>query len=323
MKALAPVLAITTIVAGAAAVWLVQQLHAEQNRANALQTRVTELEIALARPAVTTSPVAQTITASVDSPAATQSTPINAPVAASPATEKPATVRINSSELMKDPDYRASVAGYLRQSLAQNYQDFGKEQGLSPELMGKLLDIMASNGLAISGVGVGAGDGKTTPAEVLQASQAAQRKQEDDIRALLGDAKTQQWKDYQASLPSRQQVSQLRAALESSGDTLSQRQQQLLIATMTAEQKNRSAEMTRVLQTMGRTQGDAQAMLEQEIRTTEEGNSRIMDMASSYLNAQQLDALRAQQNRNLGASRAFLRAQRQQSGAGPSAGGAL
>jgi hypothetical protein len=304
MKTLPAVLAATTLMAGGASAYLLNQLNAERLRTAALLNRVTDLEMAQARrPSAATSSMAALQT---DAPAATPATAapsIHTEIVPDPAGTKhanAASTSISSTELMKDPDYRASVATSLRQTLAKNHPDLARELDISPQQANKLLDLLTTSRMATLGTGAAANAGE----------------QDAEIRTLLGDTKLQQWKDYEESLPSRQLVDRLRTTLESSGGSLNQRQQQQLITTLAAEQKSRSAEMTRVNQTMGRTPADRLAMLEQLVRTTEQGNSRILDVSSSYLNAQQIDALRSQQNSELVMLRAVLNAERARSVSG-------
>jgi hypothetical protein len=123
--------------------------------------------------------------------------------------------------------------------------------------------------------------------------------------------KTQQWKEYQESLPARDQVDQLRVTLESAGGSLTQRQQQQLVAAMTAEKRWQTAEQRR-LRDLGSDPRTGSSPLELMVQLTEDSNRRVLDASLAFLSPQQFDALKAQQDQSLGATRAMLRAGRPQ-----------
>jgi hypothetical protein len=309
MKALTAVFGVTTIVVGIAAAILLQQLHTERLRTHALQSRVTELELAQARQHASSPPAAVLQTPAPDVAPATPPSTAAAAVTADPAaTEaaKPSAVKVDSTDLMKDPDFRASVAASLRQNIAQNFPDLAMELELSPEQARKLLDIIASS--KVSAITM-TSDGQGNTRVDTRGSEEAQARRDDEIRALLGESTLQQWRSYEQSLPVRQQVVRLRTTLESAGASLNQRQQRQLIAVMADERKQLTAEAARIAQATGGGPGGT-AVLEQMIQFTDASNRRIIDASLAYLSPQQLDALKAQQNMDLASTRALLRTQR-------------
>ncbi len=211
----------------------------------------------------------------------------------------------------------------LRASIAQNYPGLAKELGLTPEQAGKLFDLMTKNQLASLGDSLPDGTDEATVRAAASARQENARKQDAEVASLLGDAKYQQFKDYQQTLGARQQVSRLSSALESSGEPLGEQQQQQLITALAADQKRQVEEARQVARPAASGPRDQLAMMEDSLQRTEENNRRTLDAASSYLNSEQLDAFRKMQNQNLAMSRAVLRAQRaQQDGQGQSGNGA-
>jgi hypothetical protein len=319
MKSLTPVFGITTLIAGVAAGYLFQQLHTERSRTQALQNRVTELELAQTRraaesPSMVASPASATPLASTAAqPAASTS------VTATPAlTAEPAATSANTNDLMKDPDFRASIEASLRQTLAVAYPDLAKELDLSPEQARKLLDVIASS--TVSGMTMTTNSRGSTSVSA-GSREEVQARRDNEIRGLLGESKLQQWKNYEQILPAHQQVVRLRTTLESSGANLSQRQQQQLIATIADEQKRQTAEVARMTQATGGPRNGPAAM-EQMLQLTEASNQRILDASLAYLSPQQQDALKAQQNMELASTRAVLRMQRPRTeSAGPQTGG--
>lgn len=311
MKSLTPVFAATSLVAGIAAAYLLLQLRDERTRSHELQERVTALELAQARPSATVTPAAISQPATAPDATVAVSQPTSTGLGTDPTSAAPspaAPVRISSNDLIKDPDFRASMEMSLRQSIGQSYPDLARELELSPEQARKLLDLIASS--TIAGMTMITDEKGATRVNSGNREQT-QARRDDEIRALLGDTKLQQWKSYEQSLPARQQVVRLRTTLESTGGSLNQRQEQQLIASIAEEQKRQTAEAARVAQ-IGAAARSGQATLENVIQLTEEGNRRILDASLSYLSPQQQDALRAQQNMELAAMRAMLRMQRPQ-----------
>ncbi len=213
---------------------------------------------------------------------------------------------------MKDPDYREGIAISMRASIAQNYAGLARELDLTPEQLGKLFDLLTKSQVATMGRTPACNADEATVRESANARLDIDRKQEADAAALLGDTKYRQFKDYQQSLPVRMQVTQLSAALEASGMPLAEPQQKQLIAALAADQKQRTDEAMQAARTAASAPRDQATMLEDVVHTAEQNNNRMVDVASPYLNAQQLDAFRKMQNQNLGMTRAMVRAQRAQ-----------
>jgi hypothetical protein len=125
--------------------------------------------------------------------------------------------------------------------------------------------------------------------EMQRRTTAMQQANEAELAATLGN-KYPKWEEYQSSLQVRQQVSQLKNSLGTSGSTLSDAQSQQLITALAAEQKRINQE-TRNNPMSGRNQ---QEILEQQLERTVDSNRRLVDVASGYLNPQQLESYRRQ-----------------------------
>jgi hypothetical protein len=133
---------------------------------------------------------------------------------------------------------------------------------------------------------------------------------------MLGDAKYQQWKEYEGSLDARQQVTRLRQTVDTSGQPLSQQQERQLITALAAEQRRQTEQAQVLAPPAGASAArDPLAMMEENARRAEENNRRNVEVASSYLNPQQLEAYRNQQGSGQRMTSALLRAQRARAGA--------
>jgi hypothetical protein len=317
MRTYTPVLAATTLIGGIVATYLWTQLRAERDLSAQLQARVAQLEVAhstsaaqSALPLVRNSETQDSALRSAAAPASPPSTPT------ANALRSGAAPLINTQELLKDPDFRDGMAVSLRSSLAMLYPDLAKDLGLTPEQSGKLLDLLSKHRLAsVSAVPSPTSSDPAAMREFSKAVEENSRKEETEVRSLLGDAKYEQWKEYQSTLAVRQQVSQLRSALQSSGQALDEYQEKSLITALAAEQKRETEEARRSTPPVGSAPRDVAAVLEDGLQRGEANNKKMLDVASSYLTASQLEVMGKVQNQQLSMMRAMARAQRAQANA--------
>lgn len=307
-----PVLAAATLIAVVAAVYFWQQLGAARAQSAALRARVTGLEAArgATHPPL---PASQAGAAGREPPANVPQTPTGqtgAPVPATAAKDahgRPAQA-VNLQELLKDPDYREGMRAQLRAALPQNFPDLARELGLTPEEAAAFFDLLAKQQISTTADVISTGAAEhpdaATMRELQRVAAERQRAQQAEVVALLGDAKAQQWQSYQDSLPARQRVNRLQAALASGGDALSDAQARPLIAAITAGQKQLNEE-ARV--TAARTAGDP-ADPEEMIRRQDQANRRLLDVAASYLTSPQLQRFGTLLDQETGMQRALLRA---------------
>jgi hypothetical protein len=309
-----PALAATTVIAGIMSVYFWQQLRAERERTGILQQRVTQLELAQARPVQAAAPplAMQQAGKPAEDPAA-----VAAGAGPEAAPRSRAAARESIRALLQDPEFRDGMAAPLRAALAQAYPDLAKELNLTPEQANKLLDVISKYQLSSLGNVIGGGAADAAGRQNLQAAvQENERKRDAAISAMLGDAKFQQWKEYESSLGARQQVTRLRQTVDTSGQPLSQQQERQLITALAAEQR-RQTEQARLLASPGGASAarDPMAMMEENARRNEENTRRNIEVASVYLNPQQLEAYRNQQSSGQRMANALLRAQRARAGA--------
>jgi hypothetical protein len=315
MPRVTPVLAATTVIAGIMSVYFWQQLRVERERTGILQQRVSQLELAQARPVQAAAPplAMQLVGKPTEEPAT---------VAAGAGPEasvrgRAAAVREGIRGLLQDPEFRDGMTAGLRTALAQAYPDLAKELNLTPEQANRLLDLISKYRLSSLGNVLGGGAADAAGRQNLQAAvQENERKRDAEISAMLGDAKYQQWKEYEGSLDARQQVTRLRQTVDTSGQPLSQQQERQLITALAAEQRRQTEQAQVLAQPAGASAArDPLAMMEENARRAEENNRRNVEVASSYLNPQQLEAYRNQQSSGQRMTSALLRAQRARAGA--------
>jgi hypothetical protein len=176
--------------------------------------------------------------------------------------------------------------------------------GLSPEEVEKMWDLLAANQLNAMGA-VPIMNGRVDTDAIRESSLSrieAQRTLNESVASLLGPDRMDRWKEYQETLPSRQQTVQLGRILQSSGQALSDQQAAALADTIIAEQMGLRDGLARG---GGGSMDPGQAQ-EERFRLQAESNRRIVEGASSYLNTNQVAALRAALDERLGRSRSAI-----------------
>jgi hypothetical protein len=326
MPRLTPLFVATTSVAVIVSAYLWQQLRTARESNDQMQDRITQLEIAQQRasrdePArATTAMALPPVTAAVCPPAPAAMPP--APAAKTAPASAARSLAVSIRELLKDPDYREAQRAQMRMTMPQRYPDLAKELGLSPAETDALFDLLARQQVDQMAVTFTTDDSEAVRQETMRAANELARNQQNELESQLGPARYQQFKDYQQTLGARQQVSQLRTTLSTAGYPLSDDQAAPLLATLTAEQKRRTEELrARASPTLGDPRGQLDFQ-EQNLKTQEQSNQRVLDAAQSYLTADQLAALKGSLTQQLSLQRAFLKAQRAQleSGSGGSGG---
>jgi hypothetical protein len=154
-----------------------------------------------------------------------------------------------------------------------------------------------------SPVPFGPGTDEAATREWQKQQQRLQTEKEAQIAALLGDAKLQQWKNYQSTMPARMQIRELRSTLEGAGLPLQQDQAERLITAITVEQQRAMSEKqtvfngigpamvgpTGIVVQAGSAPADRTALFDQQIEQTKQQQQRLHNAASPHLTSQQLE----------------------------------
>jgi hypothetical protein len=211
-------------------------------------------------------------------------------------------------------DQRRGDSAFIRPGLStsrgmrQSYPGLVEALGLSEEEAERFWQLLSENQLAgASGIPMinGKVDADAIRANAQNRSEA-QRQLNASIAAMLGPARLQQWKDYQETLPGRQQSAQVGSTLQSAGLPLSSQQMGALTDTMIAENKRLLNEMAPRVGTTGVAASDPAAMQEERLRSQAESNRRIVESASTYLTPPQAAALRTALEQRLARSQGSM-----------------
>lgn len=303
-------LGITTLAFGATSAYLWQEVRTESERREVAQARVLELERrlqSLERPVPELiAPVAQ-LSANVDAPAKAALPPVPRTVAtakAAPAETEPAigiapagAMPPRLLSMLQDPESRALWRAQQKMSMTQMYSDLGATLNLQADELDKLLDLLAEHQVQSMQDMRSFAQAAGTPDANSQTDWGrrmteGQRKRDADIAALLGDAKYQEWKDYQGSMGARMQVRQLRSVLESSPEPLRADQLQPLVTAIADEQRRQASDMRNEVPGAhdqgAASESERMASFERSLERTAQYNQRVRDAAAQYLSSQQL-----------------------------------
>lgn len=292
------------------------QLHAERLRTADLGQQLAQLQTAQvtsARPGVGSGDPAQARSEHSDSGARVTAT--DAPGVTS---TKEAHVGGKRSaaylqELMKDPDYREVMIASNRAALLQFHPDLARELDLSQEQADRMLDIMARQEFESLSQAQPAGSEDDATRRSQELWQARQRRQDEEIRALIGEAKYADWKEYEDQLGVRMEVGQLALRLESTGQPLTEAQERQLVKVIYAERKRlwdefpSSPPLSRAASVQERL-----AESERHLQFVEEKNRRVLEAAPAHLSQAQLGSLRKIYDQEVKIIRAEQRALRTQ-----------
>lgn len=303
------VLAGATAVFASASAYLWQQERTLREQNAALTARVQELERTPGKPSPFTaplpepaaaSPVDDTRTASPE-PAANRALAIGrveTPTAAATVNAPVMFSTFRNDRLLNDPEYRAAMRSQQRMMLTNRYADLGEALGLQPAEVNGLIELLVDQQVARMNerppFQPNIAPDPAAMGEWSRRMQQLQLDQDRQVADLLGEAKLQEFKDYQRTEGARVQVNQLRQLLAGSGEPLTAEQSQPLVKALAAEQDRSQQDMQTVFHSAGngRLSTEEQARrVETNLEQTLQAHRRLHDAASQYLTSTQLDQL--------------------------------
>jgi hypothetical protein len=277
----------------AATLW--RELHVERERVAVLRTQVAQA-VANARHARAARDAGA---APATAPASTipQQKPAVAPEPVPqvrPIGNQPAAL-ISEEELLKDPEYRKARAAMLRATMDRSFTGLAEEVGLSKEEVERLLDLISQQQLAMTTqlrpIALDVQQDRAAMEQAMRERQALQRQQDEEIRAMLGNARYDKWREYQTTRGPRMTAGNHAEQLAQAGVPLSNAQLKSLTDVMIAEQKTMQQDMRAL--TANSAPGNVQAAQEALRNRQADSNRRILEAAAPHLSAEQLAALRA------------------------------
>ena len=324
------VLGAATLVFGSASAYLYNDLRETRSESAALQTRVDQLEnatLASARHIVRNpetprvnpfGPPTQVATESADArPARKLARPAPPPPAGQVASvaalgTAPGAAFFRSGwdlgKLMENPEYRDAMKRQRKLMMSRMYPDVRAALQLDDQQADQLFDVLTDQQMQSMSLRPPSASANTAPdpaamREWQAQHESVQRETDAALVTLLGDAGVQQWKNYQATLPARAQVRELRSSLEGAGLTLQQDQAERLVAALAAEQQRSAAQMQPFVganSLMNMRSGqvrsiDRVAMSEQMLERQKQQQQSLRAAVAPILTSQQLRQLERQQ----------------------------
>jgi hypothetical protein len=208
----------------------------------------------------------------------------------------------SARQLFATPEGQEFQRTIVRQMLAQQHPDLQSALGLTPEQAKALFELLVKQQTANSLESMQLLDQASDPAaqqELFRRMDAVERANAREIEALLGP-KYEQWQQYQRAASDRQreqmqqqQSQQLRAAVSSARNPLSDAQFESLFTALKAEERRIDVE------------SGGQSM-QQQLDGVAARNKRLTTVAADYLNAEQLAQYQAFLERQAATMRAMM-----------------
>jgi hypothetical protein len=217
-------------------------------------------------------------------------------------------------DLMQDPEYRKARLTQVKMTLKRSYTDVAEELGLSEKETEQLFDLLAEQqmgpNLSLS-MGADGQPDRQAMEEMARQRQAAQRKNEEALAALIGPARQPKWQEYQLSLSARSRASQMSGMLASSGYPLTEAQVRPLTTALIAEEKYVRDQQPPSRRSMPTNPESFLRSQEESINQQEESNRRYLETAAPYMSSRQLSLVKEVLEQQIAISRASARMQRE------------
>jgi hypothetical protein len=272
---------------GASTIYLAVQLEAERDRADEvlaqtreLNQRIAELEKARAELEARHRAVAA-VPGSVPAPAGSPAAPGVPPQSPTPAVEP------SPGERGSWPERSEASQRMMRSQMRANFKrlhaDIGDQLGLSKEDANKLIDLLVDQRTAAVEIGRKQRAANTTSEQRAAEFAANQKRNLEQVSALIGADKMELYKDYQETMPARQEVDVLSRQLEGNDAGLSPDQRDRMVTALAEERK-------RVPQPKWNESVSREDFNKEMTAWQEEYNERAATRARSILNSDQQEA---------------------------------
>lgn len=238
MKASALGLAIATIAFGASTIYLSMQLTEERAQADkvaetmaALNARIAELEKTREQRFAASGSFGDGALAQGGMPIG----PPPPPPAENGETKPAAETLTFGTPPPRSEAFEKMMRTNMRANNKRMYADIGEKLGLNKEDTNKLINLLTDQQL--DNFGRMREMNTADPAERKRLTDEARREDQAEIENLLGASKAAALRDYQETIPARQELEQLSRQLEGSDATLSDEQHKRMLAALVDERK--------------------------------------------------------------------------------------
>src|ERR1017187_4202258 len=199
------------------------------------------------------------------------------------------------SKMMQDPDTRKFIHDQQRLMMDQMYAPLVKQMGMTPDEATKFKDLLADNTMkgAEAATSMFGGGASTNHTEAIAAMSASQKTLDEQLKAMLGDDRYAQYKDYQETVGERTLLNQFK--LQAGSDyNLNDQQTEAMLTFMKEEQKSVAAPTGLPLGETDKDPAKLQALfsgdkVDQLIAAQDTVGQRVYERARTILSPDQLD----------------------------------
>lgn len=297
------------IVLGIASAVLWRELHAERQLTAGLRE-----ELLAARTAPAARP--QPAVAVNESPAMPASVPPTTQPAKTAAQAATAVLMTESAKrqktLLEDSEFRRARIAELRGNIQLRFPDLARDLGLSSQEADALLTQLAGYQLRQEAaqadvLAAGSSPGGITAAEFTRAQQELEQQHEAAMAALIGPERAAAYQEYEQTAASRRRVTNLGSMLTQAGRPLTSEQSKSLSALLIAEQRRQENEARTAAPVTS-----AQAFQQEQAERAIESDRRALAAAAAFLDARQIELVRARFEQVAGRTRAAASVQQRE-----------
>jgi len=199
------------------------------------------------------------------------------------------------SKMMQDPDTRKFIHDQQRMMMDQMYAPLVKQMGMTPDEATKFKDLLADNTMkgAEAATSLMGGGASTNRTEAMASLTAGQKTLDEQLKAMLGDDRYAQYKDYQETVGERTLLNQFK--LQAGSDyNLNDQQTEAMLTFMKEEQKSVAATTGLPLGETDKDPAKLQALfsgdkVDQLIAAQDTVGQRVYERARTILSPDQLD----------------------------------
>jgi hypothetical protein len=200
------------------------------------------------------------------------------------------------SKMMEDPDTKKLIQQTQRIMMDQLYGPLIKQLNLTPEEADKFKQLLADNAMKATeqATSMFGGAGSTNHTQVVSQMTEMEKNFDDQMKGLLGDARYEQYKEYQKTAGERTQLNQFKQQL--GGDhPLSDQQTEQLLAIMHDEQQKVATATGLPAEGADKKAAEFEMMFSEEklqafFDNQAQANQRAYDRAKEVLTPEQLTA---------------------------------
>jgi hypothetical protein len=212
------------------------------------------------------------------------------------------------------PDARARAREWALRGIDRNYESLFAELKLPPDQLEKLRNLLAeSQGRAFDVArSMFRGDGTNGLGAAITAYQSQREQDQAAIRELLGDAKFGTYSAYERMRPAQDSLERIQRDLATSTSPLLPDQSDALLKVLAEESAANGfvsvgggrgdrgpGRLINGLASVLTPGADPVTTLQSQVARQQESNARILQRAGTFLSAEQVDALRQQQQREM------------------------